>query len=141
MTAPTCRCGVWESAHQEGRGCGNFRKASRIRIWLQDHSVKAHIMAPIWLRVPEKRRWMVVYWLNRSQRQCWSDLVSDALAWPESDPCNVHFPSLHGEHALRCASVCEWGHPDHVGEHQCYCYCGKFQFVAPRGATDSGGAA
>lgn len=36
--------------HREGRGCGNFRKASRVRVWLRHHSVEAHIVAPIWMR-------------------------------------------------------------------------------------------
>jgi hypothetical protein len=107
---------------------------ARARNWLALHSARAHVVAPIWLRIPEKRRWAIVHWLNRSRRQCWADLVDDALARPESDPCDVHIPSLQRE--PRCASVCGWWHPDHTGEHTCSCYCNKFQFAATDGARD-----
>ena len=131
-----CRCGVYRYVHDEGRACGHFRKANRVRRWLQNHSVWAHIAAPIWLRIPEKRRWTVVYWLNKSRRRCWSDLVSDALGYHEADPCDVHVPRLRGERAPRCASVCGWFYADHSGEHPCSCYCGKFQFTATEGSRD-----
>jgi hypothetical protein len=106
-----------------------------LRRWLAWHSVRSHIVAPIWLRIPEKRRWDVVSLLNRSRRQCWSDLVSAALACPEDDACDVHTPSL-GERAPRCALTCDWMHPTHCGEHACSCYCGKFQFTATNGAIE-----
>lgn len=105
------------------------------REWLVWHSVRSHVLTPIWLRISQKHRWAVVNLLNRSQRQCWSELVSEALAVPESDPCDVRIPSMRAERPL-CASICEWGHPDHVGEHACSCYCGKFQFAATKGARD-----
>lgn len=134
----TCRCGVWESAHREGRGCGRFRKASRVRVWFQTHELQAHIIVPIWRRVPEKHRWTVVSWLNKSRRRCWSDLVMDALAWAEGDPCDVNFPRLRGSgiKSMDCASVCGWMHREHSGQHACACCCGKFQFNAPDGAID-----
>lgn len=103
---------------------------------LRDHSIRAHVVAPIWLWLPEKWRWSVVTRLNRSNRQCWSDLVSDALAWDEDDACDVHVPRLRNDDAPRCASVCDYMHPDHSGEHPCSCYCGKFEFVASDGALD-----
>lgn len=131
-----CRCGVTKRAHDEGRGCGNYRKGSRLGEWLQWHSVWAHIAAPIWLRVPEKHRWTVVHWLNKSQRRCWSSLVSDALTHREADPCDTHVPSLRGTDGSYCASVCGWMHPDHAGDHACNCYCGKFRFAATEGAND-----
>lgn len=106
------------------------------RGWLADHSIRAHVVAPIWLRLGEKRRWTVVHWLNKSKRQCWSDLVTDALAYPEDDSCDVHVPRLRGERAPRCASVCDFMHPDHAGKHDCSCYCGKFQFAATDGALE-----
>lgn len=132
-----CKCGVWDWVHDEGRGCGHFRKASRVRVWLQRHELWMHIAAPIWLRIPEKRRWTIVYWLNKSKRWCWSDLVSDALGYHESDPCDVHVPRLRGDRAPHCASVCEWFHHEHTGVHACNCYCGKFQFVADRGGREA----
>lgn len=137
-----CRCGVYRWVHTEGRGCGNFRKASRVRVWFQNHEVWPHLVAPIWTRLPEKHRWTIVHWLDKSRRRCWSDLVSDALAYHESDPCDMNVPRLRGERELRCASVCGWMHPTHTGEHSCACYCGKFQFVAAEGsrlpATNTG---
>lgn len=136
----TCRCGVYEWAHREGLGCGNFRKASRLRVWLQGHSLWAHIVAPIWLRVPEKRRWTVVNWLNKSRRRCWSDLVSDALAYREDDACDIHVPTLRAGRVPDCASVCGWLHADHTGEHPCACYCGKFQFIAAEGSQAQQGS-
>jgi hypothetical protein len=109
---------------------------SLARDWLALHSVRSHIVAPIWLRIPEKHRWTIAHWLNRSRRTCWADLVDDALARPESDPCDVHIPSLPGVRKPRCASVCWWSHPEHTGEHDCSCYCNKFQFTATDGARD-----
>src|SRR5690348_15404005 len=90
----------------------------RLKDWLEWHSIRSHIMAPIWLRIPEKSRWTVVHWLDKSRHQCWADLVSDALACREKDACDVHVPRLRGERAPRCASVCDWGHQaDFVIEH------------------------
>lgn len=109
--------------------------------WLQWHSLWSHVVAPIWLRIPEKRRWLIVTWLDRSQKRCWADLVSDALAYPASDSCDVHVPQIRGDRAPRCASICDWSHPQHSGEHACSCYCGKFQFTATAGAVDRRGAA
>lgn len=109
---------------------------TRLRQWFRWHSVRSHLLAPIWLRVPEKHRWTFVHWLDRSRRRCWSDLVSDALARPEDDACDVYIPSLRGEKKPRCASVCDWMHPSHAGDHDCSCYCGKFQFAAADGAND-----
>ena len=131
-----CRCGVYRYAHYEGRGCGHYRKGSRLRLWYIDHSIWRHVAAPIWLRVSEKHRWTVVHWLNKSRRRCWSDLVSDALTNREADPCDTRVPNLRADRAPRCASTCDWMHPDHAGEHDCSCYCGKFQFLANDGANE-----
>lgn len=131
-----CRCGVYKYVHDEGRACGNFRKANRVRRWFQNHSLWQHIVAPIWLRLSEKHRWTVVHWLDKSRRRCWSSLVSDALAWHEDDPCDVYVPRLRGERAPSCASVCGWMHPEHTGQHECACYCNKFQFTAAEGSRD-----
>lgn len=104
------------------------------------HSIRAHIVAPIWLHTPSRIRWAFVHLLDRSKRQCWSDLVDAALATPEDDACDVEVPSLLGERGPRCASVCEWMHVDHTGTHACTCYCGKFRFTAPTGPTVANGA-
>lgn len=111
------------------------------REWTQWHSVYMHIAGPIWLRTPERHRWTIVHWLNRSQRRCWSDLVSDALCYPETDPCDRHIPALRGERMPRCATTCDWFYHDHSGAHDCACYCGKFQFRASGGARDRAGTA
>lgn len=109
---------------------------ARLRRWLEWHSVYSHLAAPIWIHIPEKYRWTVVHWLDKSRRRCWSDLVSDALTHREDDACDIRVPRLRGERAQRCASVCDWMHPDHAGEHTCGCYCGKFRFTAADGANE-----
>lgn len=107
---------------------------------MRQHSIRAHLIAPVWLRLPAKWRWSVVHRLDRSRRQCWSTLVDAALASPEADSCDVRIPSLRGERTPRCASVCDWSHPEHTGRHSCDCYCGKFRFTAADGYADRGGA-
>lgn len=107
----------------------------RVRDWLAWHSITKHVWAPIWLAIPEKRRWDTAHLLNKSRRYCWSDLVSDALTHRESDPCDTHTPTLR-KTSERCGSVCGWMHPDHKGAHDCGCYCGKFQFSATEGSIE-----
>ena len=98
--------------------------------WFSDHSVIAHIAAPLWLKVAPKMRWRIVYWLNRSKKRCWCDLASDALAEPQDDACDVSVPWIL-VNKPSCASTCyTFGHG---GEHNCRCYCGKFEFTAPDG--------
>jgi hypothetical protein len=109
----------------------------KAREWFAWHSVTKHIVAPLWLRLPEKHRWTVVHHLNKGKRQCWSDLVSDALAYRESDPCDINTPSPLSDTAKRCRTTCDWMHPDaHSGKHACSCYCGKFQFTAAEGSHE-----
>lgn len=105
---------------------------------MRGHSIRAHVVAPIWARVPEKTRWRIVAWLNRSQGRCWCDLVDAAMCWHHDtdDACGVPTPLIGSDKAARCKSVCDWSHPDHTGEHDCACYCAKFQFLAPDGAID-----
>jgi hypothetical protein len=115
----------------------------RARRWISYHSVQSHLIAPIWLRIPEKRRWAIVTRLDRSRHRCWSDLVMDALAEREDDACDVSTPQLRaGKTPPDCASVCSWygAAGQHEGEHECGCYCGKFQFVAPDGIRDRAAA-
>ena len=101
---------------------------TRVRKWLEWHSLYSHLAAPLWLRIPEKHRWTIVHHLDKSRRRCWSDLVSDALAAHEDDPCDVNVPSLRAGSQPACASTCYW--IGHEGKHACACYCGKFQFTA-----------
>lgn len=103
---------------------------SRIRRWLEWHSVWSHIAGPIWVRIPEKHRWRVVDWLNKSDRRCWGNLVDDALAVPEKDACDISVPGLRDDRGPSCAETCGWMHPQHTGTHECGCYCGKFRFTA-----------
>jgi hypothetical protein len=130
---PRCRCGVYIDCHPRF-GDHKPRKASRLRLWFHDHLLSDHIIAPLWLRTPEKWRWRYVNWLNNSQKTCWSDLVSAALAVPERDACDMKLPTRCGSGT--CPTTCDWSHFEHVGEHECSCYCGKFQFTAPEGAID-----
>lgn len=108
-----------------------------LKAWLAWHSVWQHIAAPIWSRVPEKQRWRIVGWLNHSRRRCWSDLVDDALCYPEDDACDINVPSLRAGAVPDCATTCYvmGGEAcgDHIGEHACSCYCGKFWFTAREG--------
>lgn len=130
-----CRCGVYRYVHDEKPVCGNFRKANRIEIWWQHHDLWQHVAAPVWLRLPEKWRWRIVGRLDKSQRRCWADLVTDALAEREDDPCYVSVPELRPTSA-GCADRCDWSHFEHTGEHDCGCYCGKFRFRAIDGYLD-----
>jgi hypothetical protein len=114
---------------------------SRAREWLRWHSLYHHLTAPLWRRLPERRRWAVVHWLDRSRRRCWGSLVDAALCSAEDDPCDVRVPALRGEQPLRCATTCGWSHVEHTGPHTCACYCGKFMFRATEGARDRAGAA
>lgn len=104
--------------------------------WFIYHSLWHHLAAPIWTRIPERHRWTVVHWLDKSRRRCWANLVSDALTLREDDACDTHVPSLRGDDGAHCRSVCDWMHPTHSGEHDCSCYCGKFQFAAHEGGLD-----
>lgn len=109
------------------------------RSWLHWHSLSAHIVAPIWIRIPEKWRWSIVHRLDKSRKVCWSSLVDAALTTGrEDDACDVSTPL--GCSAGDCATTCYFMggqvRHDHEGEHDCSCYCGKFQFVAAEGADD-----
>lgn len=105
--------------------------------WLDEHSLRRHIFGPLWLRIPERRRWSIVGLLNKSRHFCWSDLVTAALGWHEVDACETHLPTI--ERAPRCASICDWMSDDHRGAHACSCYCGKFRFDATEGSADRRG--
>ena len=94
---PICRCGVWRSAHDEGRGCGNYRQAGPVRRWLLDHAPTRHIIGRLWLALPEKRRWDAVTWLHaRRPEACWCDLVDAAYIDSKRDAyacgCEVPLP-------------------------------------------------
>lgn len=104
--------------------------------WFKWHSLWQHIAAPIWIHIPEKGRWAIVNWLNKSPRRCWCDLVDDALASREDDPCDVHIPMLRPGPEPYCARECRFMHSEHSGSHACACYCGKFQFPATDGAIE-----
>lgn len=134
---PRCHCGVYVDCHTRITD-HQPRKASRLRLWFRDHDLAQHVVAPIWVRLPEKWRWEIVHHLNRSRRLCWSSLVDAALTRREDDACDVHTPL--GCEAGRCATTCGWiggrKRGDHFGEHMCSCYCGKFQFTAPIGGDE-----
>lgn len=94
--------------------------------WLDYHSAAHHTLAPMWLRVPSRIRWRVVYLLNRSQRYCWADLVDAALSEKDgTDHCDTRIPTT-GRGGEYCRTVCGFGfaHTDHT---DCTCYCGKFK--------------
>lgn len=123
----------------ETRGRSDESALARVREWLSWHSVRAHVAAPIWVRVPEKWRWAIVYRLDRSRHLCWSSLVEAALTTGrEDDACDV--PTPLGCGVGDCATTCHYMggqvRHDHEGVHDCRCYCGKFQFLASEGADD-----
>ena len=109
-----------------------------MRGWLREHSIKAHIVVAVWVRVPEKWRWRIVHRLDRSRQRCWSSLVDAALCYREDDACDVRTPL--GCAAGDCGATCYWvgGRVvgDHIGSHDCACYCGKFQFRATEGGDE-----
>lgn len=133
---PRCRCGVYMDCHHPGIPdlAHTPRLGGTVRLWLHDHLLSDHLLAPVWLRTPAKLRWKYVDWRNRSQRTCWSSLVDAALAEREDDACAVKLPTRC--FAGACATTCDWSHPEHRGEHMCDCYCGKFRFTALEGALD-----
>ena len=100
--------------------------------WIDQHSIVDHIVAPLWLRVPEKLRWRIVNRLDRSQDRAWCNLVDAALAEPEEDACDVSNPLRST--ASHCKTDCHFF--GHSGEHDCACYCGKFEFRAMEGYDD-----
>ena len=56
---------------------------SRASDWLAFHSVRSHVVAPIWLRIPEKHRWTIAHWLNATQSEAygyWKALYGIRLA-------------------------------------------------------------
>ena len=89
-----CRCGVYKYAHQEGRGCGDFHHAGRLKSWYLDHSLWPHVVGCQWLHTPERWRWRVVGWLDRPS-VCWCDLCDSAGLWSAEDyacGCDVPLP-------------------------------------------------
>ena len=89
-----CRCGVYEYAHAQGRGCGDFHRAGRLKSWYLDHSLWPHVVGCLWLHTPERWRWRVVGWLDRPS-VCWCDLCDSAGLWSAEDyacGCDVPLP-------------------------------------------------
>lgn len=98
---------------------------------LQYHDLPRHILVPLWARVPERARWAVAHFLNRSQRWEWCTLVDAALKPTDGDdPCDGKLPTMAGLDGP-CRNVCGWLH-NHSGGTQCACYCGKFTWSADR---------
>lgn len=97
MSDPRCRCGVYERVHREGHPrahltCGNYREASRLRLWFMDHSVWRHVVGWVWLSLPSKARWRIVRWFDRPG-VCWCDLVD--AAWKPGN-CRDDFQRPNG---------------------------------------------
>lgn len=92
MSGPRCTCGVYETAHVEGRGCGDYRRASALRLWLIDHSPWRHVVGSAWLALPEKWRWSVVGRIHdRRPDLCWCDLVDCAQLDAKKDDFRGHW--------------------------------------------------
>lgn len=94
-----CRCGVYKYAHQEGRGCGDFRRAGRLQSWRLDHSPWMHVTGWLWMHTPEGWRWKIVRRLDRPD-VCWCDLCDSAVLLSVSDygcGCEVPVPWEAGE--------------------------------------------
>lgn len=95
-----CRCGVYKYAHEAGRGCGNYRIASTLRLWHMDHILWRHIVGRAWIALPSKWRWRIIEWFNKPG-VCWCDLVDAAHSpdvyqsdykKPDGCPCDVPLP-------------------------------------------------
>lgn len=106
---------------------------------VRTHYWRAHLIAPVWIRLPERLRWRIAHRLDSApiigRLLCWSSLVDAALTHREDDACDVRTPLGCG--AGDCSTTCYWGggkvRGDHLGAHPCSCYCGKFRFTAPSG--------
>lgn len=87
MTTPadreldTCRCGVHRYAHDEGRGCGNFRRSRGLRLWLAQHGPIRHVTGWLWLnlRGDTARMNAAGRYHKRHPDLCWCDMVDAAL--------------------------------------------------------------
>lgn len=77
-----CRCGVYEHAHRAGRGCGHYRKASKLRLWHMDHTLWRHLAGRAWMALPSEWRWRIIEWFDRPG-VCWCELVDAATIHPE----------------------------------------------------------
>lgn len=74
-----CRCGVWDWVHDEGRGCGNYRKAGPLQLWRIYHTTRRHIAGWLWLTTPQKWRWAIVDRYHKIRPGLdWCDLVDSA---------------------------------------------------------------
>jgi len=88
-----CRCGVYRYVHEDepvqtGVACKRFRKATPPEVWLHRHSLAHHVGAWLWLKVPMKARWEVVYRIHKAvPDRCWCDLVDAAMAERELTGC------------------------------------------------------
>lgn len=122
---PRCHCGVYEWAHLAGRGCGNYRKASRLRLWHRDHLLRRHVAGWVWLHVPSKWRWRIVGWFNRDG-VCWCDLVDAA-----------HGPDAKREDYKRpYGCLCDVPLPTDAGAPRPgWCYCDPAEFDTSDGAS------
>lgn len=96
-----CRCGVYRYVHEadengpSGIPCKRFRKATPPEVWLQTHSLRHHVAAWLWLKVPETWRWTAVTRVHKAMPDlCWCDLVDGALAKrdPSACLCDVSLP-------------------------------------------------
>lgn len=82
-----CRCGVYRYVHEpDWNGpshipCKRFRKAGPLAAYRLDHSIRRHVAAWLWLKVPEMTRWSVVNRIHAAMPDlCWCDLVDAAMA-------------------------------------------------------------
>lgn len=56
--------------------------------WREDHSLRHHVAAALWLRVPVGARWVIVRAIHRAMPSlCWCELVDAAHALPDSRGC------------------------------------------------------
>lgn len=94
--------------------------------WLGYHSIRHHVLVPLWARVPANARWTIVNWLNRFDIFCWSDLVDAALHPTDGpDACDGRLP-LPAFDRPACSKTC-WWLPEHEDHADCTCYCSKFK--------------
>lgn len=76
-----CRCGVYRYPHDMGLCDHPFRKASRLRTYLQRHSMARHARAWAWWHLTsEKYRWERAEKLHaRRPELCWCQMVDAIL--------------------------------------------------------------
>jgi len=107
-----CLCFVYRYAHALGRGCGNFRRARGLRLWLLDHDLIGHFTGWVWVNLlnDDQRLARAYRYHAKHPEVCWCDLVNASYIH-ESDyrkpyGCGCETPRLHHAQPPRGTCYC-----------------------------------